>query len=47
VAGDPGLGKSTWTCLIAAGVTRGAFGEQGAVLMANAEDSPAAVIAPG
>jgi AAA domain len=46
LAGDPGLGKSTWTCLIAAAVTRGVFGEPGAVLMANAEDSPAAVIVP-
>jgi hypothetical protein len=46
VVGDPGLGKSTWTCLLAARTSVGANGTAGPVLMANAEDSPAHVIVP-
>jgi putative DNA primase/helicase len=46
VVGDPGLGKSTWTCLLAARTTSGANGIPSSVLMANAEDSPAHVIVP-
>ena len=42
IAGDPGLGKSTWTCMLAALVTDSG----GRVLIANAEDSPEAVIKP-
>ncbi len=46
LCGDPGLGKSTWTCAVAAGATRGDFGEPAQVLMANAEDGAAHVIVP-
>ncbi len=46
LAGDPGLGKSTWTCQLAAGVTAGRYGPAGTVLVANAEDSPGHVIVP-
>ena len=44
LCGDPGLGKSTWTCAIAAGTTRGDYGEPARVLMANAEDGTSHVI---
>lgn len=46
LCGDPGLGKSTWTCEIAAGTTTGRYGEPARVLMANAEDGAAHVIVP-
>jgi RecA-family ATPase len=46
LVGDPGLGKSTWTCLIAAGATRGLSGEPTTVAIVNAEDSLKAVIGP-
>jgi hypothetical protein len=46
VVGDPGLGKSTWTCLVAAGASVGAFGEPTRVAVVNAEDSLAAVVGP-
>jgi predicted ATP-dependent serine protease len=47
VAGDPGLGKSQWTCSISAGVSNGTLvREPGRVLMANAEDAPSTVIVP-
>ena len=46
LAGDPGLGKSTWSCLLAAGVTSGRYGRAATALIANAEDSPAHVIVP-
>lgn len=47
VAGEPGLGKSTWTCDLAAGVTTGRIGGQPVrVLIANAEDGPDTVIKP-
>jgi hypothetical protein len=40
VSGDPGQGKSSYTCLIAAGVNRGAWGDRpGGVVFASAEDS--------
>jgi hypothetical protein len=40
VSGDPGQGKSSYTCLIAAGVNRGAWGDPPAgVVFASAEDS--------
>jgi hypothetical protein len=46
LVGDPGLGKSTWTCLLAAGATRGMFGDPTTVAVINAEDSLKAVIGP-
>ena len=46
LCGDPGLGKSTWTCEVAAGTTRGDYGDPARVLMANAEDGAAHVIVP-
>lgn len=46
LCGDPGLGKSTWTCEVAAGTTQGRYGEPGRVLMANAEDGASHVIVP-
>lgn len=46
LCGDPGLGKSTWTCEIAAGTTTGRCGDPAPVLMANAEDGAAHVIVP-
>lgn len=46
LAGDPGLGKSTWSCALAAGVTAGRLGSPAPVLIANAEDSPAHVVVP-
>jgi AAA domain len=46
LCGDPGLGKSTWTCEIATGTTIGRYGEPAPVLMANAEDGAAHVIVP-
>lgn len=46
LAGDPGLGKSTWTCELIAGVTAGRYGQSAIVLLANAEDSPGHVIVP-
>jgi hypothetical protein len=47
VAGDPKLGKSTLTCLYAAAVSRGKFGDAPAtVLVISAEDGLARVIKP-
>lgn len=46
LAGDPGLGKSTWSCRLAAGVTAGEYGLPATVLIANAEDSPSHVTVP-
>jgi hypothetical protein len=40
--GDPGLGKSMFTCWLAAGVSR----DGGEVLLATAEDSPKATVRP-
>jgi hypothetical protein len=40
LSGDPGQGKSSYTCLLAAGVTQGARGDEpSAVVFASAEDS--------
>lgn len=46
LAGDPGLGKSTWTAGLAAQTTTGDLGPAAHVLVANAEDSPGHVIVP-
>jgi AAA domain len=46
LVGDPGLGKSTWTCFVAAAATRGAFGEPTTVAIINAEDSLKSVVGP-
>jgi hypothetical protein len=46
LCGDPGLGKSTWTCEIAAGTTTGRYGGAASVLMANAEDGASHVVVP-
>ena len=46
LAGDPDLGKSTLSCLLAAQVSRGDLGPAGRVLIANAEDSPDATLVP-
>lgn len=46
LAGDPDLGKSTFSCLLAAQVSRGELGPAGRVLIANAEDSPDATLVP-
>ncbi len=46
LVGDPGLGKSTWTCMIAAGATRGMYGDPTTVAIVNAEDSLKAVVGP-
>ena len=47
LAGDPKLGKSTLSCLFAAGVTLGRFGDRPAtVLIVSAEDSFARIIKP-
>ena len=43
LGGDPGLGKSMWTCLVAAECSRGAYGEPHAVAILNAEDTPAVI----
>ena len=43
---DPGLGKSTWTCGVAAAASRGVFGAATTVAMINAEDSLRNVIGP-
>jgi hypothetical protein len=46
LAGDPGLGKSTWTAGLAAQTTTGDLGPAATTLIANAEDSPGHVIVP-
>jgi AAA domain len=46
VAGVGGLGKSQWTCLLAARLSRGDLGEPGATLIATAEDSPDTTVVP-
>lgn len=46
LAGDPGLGKSTLSCGLAAGTTVGRHGPAATVLIANAEDSHGHVIVP-
>jgi hypothetical protein len=46
LAGDMGLGKSQWTCLLAAELSRGELGEPSATLMLTAEDDAARTIKP-
>jgi hypothetical protein len=41
-----GVGKSQWTCLLAARVSRGELGEAAAVLLATAEDDPSTTVRP-
>lgn len=43
VGGDPGLGKSQFTCLLAAQLSRGHFGDPGATLFIAGEDDPAII----
>lgn len=43
LAGDPGLGKSTWTAYLAAKVTRGELGPAGTVMFALGEDGMGSV----
>lgn len=44
--GDPGLGKSQWTCLLAARLSRGELGPPAASLMLSAEDDTSRTIRP-
>ena len=44
--GDPGLGKSQWTCLLAARLSRGELGDPGATLLFTAEDDSSRTIRP-
>jgi hypothetical protein len=46
LGGDPGLGKSQWTCLLAARLSRGELGPPGITLMLTAEDDPSRTIKP-
>jgi AAA domain len=46
LAGQGGLGKSQWTTLLPARLSRGEFGEPGASLVATAEDSPGTTVRP-
>jgi len=46
LGGDPGLGKSQWTCLLAARLSRGELGPAAASLMLTAEDDPSRTIRP-
>jgi AAA domain len=46
VAGIGGLGKSQWTCLLAARLSRGELGPPGVTLLATAEDSPSTTVRP-
>ena len=46
LAGDPGEGKSTLTCMWAAQLSRGELGQPGVTLFASAEDGVANVIKP-
>lgn len=46
LVGHPGLGKSMYTCDLAARVSRGDLGEPANVLMLSAEDSLAATVRP-
>jgi AAA domain len=46
LGGDPGLGKSQWTCLLAAQLSRGELGPPAATLMLTAEDDPSRTIKP-
>jgi excisionase family DNA binding protein len=46
LAGIGGLGKSQWTDLLAARLSRGEFGKPGVSLLATAEDSESATVRP-
>ena len=46
LAGVGGLGKSQWTSLLAARLSRGELGEPGVTLIATAEDSPSTTVVP-
>lgn len=46
VGGYAGLGKSQYTCLLAANLTRGEYGAPAAAMIATAEDSPATTVVP-
>lgn len=46
LAGDPGLGKSTWTSRLAALASRGECGRKRGVLVVTAEDSVSQVVVP-
>ncbi|MFY9579821.1 MAG: AAA family ATPase [Gaiellaceae bacterium] len=46
LGGFGGLGKSQWTCLLAARLSRGDFGGPAATLIATAEDSPSTTVRP-
>jgi hypothetical protein len=46
LAGVGGLGKSQWTCLLAARLSRGELGASGVTLIATAEDSPSTTVVP-
>src|SRR6266498_1540414 len=46
LAGVGGLGKSQWTCLLAARLSRGELGDPGVTLIATAEDSPSTTVVP-
>jgi hypothetical protein len=46
LGGDMGLGKSQWTCLLAAELSTGKFSEPGETLMLTAEDDTARTIKP-
>ena len=46
IGGYGGLGKSQYTCLLAANVSRGAYGAPAATMIATAEDSPSTTVVP-
>jgi hypothetical protein len=46
LAGVGGLGKSQWTCLLAARLSSGELGPQGATMIATAEDTPSTTVLP-
>jgi hypothetical protein len=46
LGGYAGLGKSQYTCLIAARLSRGEYGEPAAAVIATAEDSPSTTVKP-
>jgi AAA domain len=46
IGGYAGLGKSQYTCLLAANLSRGDYGEPAAALIATAEDSPSTTVRP-
>lgn len=46
LAGVGGLGKSQWTCLLAAQLSQGAFGEPRATIISTTEDTPSTTVRP-